>query len=152
MEYKVAYIVNNDTSYLVTLLWLLGVGAIAFIIYKSEMGVKKICASILVCIMLIVGSFSFISQLSEKYHNISLLNSGKCSVTEGYVENFDPAPASGHKNESFILNGKKFSYSDYDVSTGAFNQTYSHGGPIYQGRWVRISYKDNLILKIEVRD
>ena len=72
-------------------------------------------------------------------------------VVEGRVENFRPAPAEGHRDETFTVNGVPFAYSDYSI-TGGFNQTQSHGGPIREGLSVRIHYlpPSNLIVKVEV--
>jgi hypothetical protein len=151
VEYKVVYIVTNDTSYLPIVLWLLVIGLAAFCNFKSKATViTKIIMSVFICFMLVAGLLGLTLQLAKKQSNISWLNSA--NVTEGYVENFDPAPATGHKYESFTINGKKFRYSDYDISRGGFNQTQSHGGPMYEGRWVRISYVGDTILKIEVRE
>jgi hypothetical protein len=58
-------------------------------------------------------------------------------------------PKSGHKMESFTVNGVKFEYSDFVVTPG-FNNATSHGGPIREGLPVRISHIDNTILKLEV--
>ncbi|QSQ20015.1 hypothetical protein JY651_32690 [Pyxidicoccus parkwayensis] len=83
----------------------------------------------------------------------SALNSGDARVVEGFIENFDPMPYSDHKHERFTVSGVPFEYSDYVVSPG-FNQTRSHGGPLYSGLWVRLTYADiggsNVILRAEV--
>ena len=71
------------------------------------------------------------------------------SVVEGIVENFKPMPYEGHENETFTVNGMRFEYSDYAVSSG-FNQTSSHGGPIKEGIQVRISHIGNVILRLEI--
>ena len=56
------------------------------------------------------------------------------------VENFDPMPYEGHANETFEINGVKFSYSDYIVHPG-YNNTKSHGGVIKEnGQHLKIGY------------
>lgn len=82
-------------------------------------------------------------SLREDYEN------GNFKVVEGTVENFDPMPSSGHKMESFTVNGIRFEYSDFEVTPG-FNNAASRGGPIREGLKVRISYIGNTILKLEV--
>lgn len=74
---------------------------------------------------------------------------GLAKTITGEVTEFDPMPYGGHKSESFVVAGKRFSYSDFIVSPG-FNQTSSHGGPIHAGLKVRIQYIDETITKIEV--
>jgi len=65
------------------------------------------------------------------------------------VEHFIPMPPDGHPRESFTVEGKYFSYSDYDVIAG-FNNAASHGGPMRAGRRVRIDYVKDTIVRLEV--
>ena len=74
------------------------------------------------------------------------MKNNKYKEVEGYVENFDPMPYGGHKNESFTVNDVKFEYSDFTVTVG-FNNTKSHGGPIDSGKYVRIRYYNGRILQ-----
>jgi hypothetical protein len=83
------------------------------------------------------------TSLREDYVN------GNFTVTEGIVRNFDPMPSSGHKMESFTVNGTRFEYSDFVVTPG-FNNATSRGGPIKERLPVRISHIGNTILKLEI--
>jgi hypothetical protein len=65
--------------------------------------------------------------------------SSNTPVVEGDVRDFHPAPWAGHEDESFVVSGVRFAYSDY-VITGGFRRTSSHGGPIRQGLRVRVRY------------
>jgi hypothetical protein len=78
------------------------------------------------------------------------LRSGDCEIVEGTVEQFHPMPYHGHSLESFTVNGVRFSYSDFDDSKPGFNNTESHGGPIHSGMHVRIHYRAESILQVEV--
>jgi TM2 domain-containing membrane protein YozV len=62
------------------------------------------------------------------------------NIVKGVVENFNPMPYTGHKLESFTIDGILFEYSDYDLSTGGFRRTKSHGGPIDEGVYIKIYY------------
>lgn len=67
-------------------------------------------------------------------------SSGNYQTVEGYVENFDPMPAEGHKQESFDLNGVHFAYSDYAIHPG-YRNARSKGGVISgNGQHLRIGY------------
>jgi hypothetical protein len=77
------------------------------------------------------------------------LASGAAVVIEGRVEDFDPMPYTGHKDESFVVAGKRFQYSDFDA-TSAFNNSKSHGGPIHEGLQVRVWYVGDRIVKLAV--
>jgi hypothetical protein len=109
---------------------------------------------------LVFGTFALFFGINTIPHNFStfaesksVYNSKAYTVMEGVVENFDPMPYSGHRDETFTLNGVKFSYSVYDNSYYGFNTTKSHGRPIRQGKRFRLSYFNsggkNIILKIE---
>jgi hypothetical protein len=93
--------------------------------------------------------FAFSKTLQEYETIKSVLNDGRYSVVEGPVTNFVPMPDSGHGLESFTIDRRRFSYSDYIVTFG-FNKTASHGGPIREGLYVRITYYGDLILRLEV--
>jgi hypothetical protein len=83
----------------------------------------------------------------------SMLRTGACAVVEGEIREFDPMPYSGHKLESFTVQGVRFSYSDYVLSP-AFNRSRSHGGLLHEGLQVRIAYvsgeSDHPILKLDI--
>jgi hypothetical protein len=79
---------------------------------------------------------------------ISRLRSEDFGIVQGRVENFVPEPLTGHAMESFSVGGKSFSYGQY-VDTSGFHNSSSHGGPIKEGLYVRISYRGNVILKLE---
>ena len=80
---------------------------------------------------------------------IYCLQTGKYDVTEGTVTNFIPMPYHGHSDERFVVNGKYFKYSQFDMGPG-FNHTKSHGGPIDEGVKVRISHVGRIIIKLEI--
>jgi hypothetical protein len=75
------------------------------------------------------------------------LKEGQYSIAEGPVANF----VSGPKQESFTVGNRSFSYSDSIVTAG-FRQTASHGGPIHEGLYVRLTYVGNLIVRLEIAE
>ena len=74
---------------------------------------------------------------------------GGAEVIEGEVKQFVPMPYEGHAQETFVVDGRHFSYSDYDETKG-FNHTQSHGGPMREGLQVRITHVDGSIVKLEI--
>lgn len=65
---------------------------------------------------------------------------GNYEIVEGFVEDFVPMPYEGHGNESFEINGVKFSYSDY-IELCGYNNAKSHGGVIEgNGQHLKIGY------------
>jgi len=79
------------------------------------------------------------------------MREGRYSIVEGPVTDFVPMPNEGHSYESFTVQGRRFTYSDYEVTSGFHNST-SHGGPIRQGLYVRVTYMGNLILRLQVAE
>jgi uncharacterized protein YjeT (DUF2065 family) len=98
----------------------------------------------------LVGTFVTFWSTTQPYDAAAAaLRDHRYSVVEGPVTAFVPMPYSGHAQESFVVGGRKFSYSDY-ILTGCFNNAASHGGPIRPGVVVRISYTGNCIVRVEV--
>lgn len=91
----------------------------------------------------------FANTYSAYQATVTALDHGQYSVIEGQVTNFVPMPYEGHSDESFVVKGHRFSYSDYILTPG-FHNTASHGGPIHEGLYVRVTYVGNLILRLEV--
>jgi hypothetical protein len=87
-------------------------------------------------------------MLAADWSNYSTLRDalqrGDAQVVEGRVEEFTPMPFNGKAQERFTVCGVPFSYSD-SIETGGFNRSSSHGGPIREGLWIRISYVGNTI-------
>src|SRR5262245_32044716 len=53
-------------------------------------------------------------------------------------------PECGQAKESFVVNGRRFEYSDY-TATAEFNHARSHGGPMREGIHVRIARWEDLL-------
>jgi hypothetical protein len=87
--------------------------------------------------------------LQQRAFLVSALRDGRATVVEGRVYDFDPMPFSGHKMECFKVQDRCFCYSDFVVTQG-FNQTRSHGGPIYEGLQVRVHHVGSAIARLEV--
>jgi hypothetical protein len=95
--------------------------------------------------------FTFAGTYSGYSSATNALDTGKYSVVEGPVTQFVPMPYTGHSEESFVVDGKRFSYSDFIVTSG-FHNAASHGGPIRAGLYVRVSYIGNVILRLEIAE
>jgi hypothetical protein len=106
-------------------------------------------AALLAFICFIVAFGSYRGSTYGLKEAQQLLRDGSFSTVEGRVTDFIPMPAWGHGMEQFTVSGVHFSYSDY-VLVPCFNNTTSHGGPIKPDIWVRLSYYDDCILRIEV--
>jgi hypothetical protein len=89
-------------------------------------------------------AYSKYARYNKAYRN------SQYSVIEGTVEGFQPMPHEGCKCECFRVKDVAFCYSDYDMRMAGFNQSASHGGPIREGLSVRIAYRDDQILRIEI--
>ena len=100
-------------------------------------------------------SFAYIlSARDYQYFSRAIINK-KYQEVEGYVENFQSFKIYINKvryvSESFSVKGVNFHYAS-NVETTGFNQTKSYGGPIDEGKYVRIRYCEDLILQLWVKD
>ena len=101
--------------------------------------IKKFCrvAFVVVAVFSVIIGITKINMYSR---TVSAYKKGEYMVVEGYVENFVPMPYEGKSDESFEINGVKFSYSDYEVQYG-YNNSKSHGGVITgDGQHLKIGY------------
>ncbi len=152
--FEVAQTQRIDWAFILPGLAMMAVGIVALVRWKKPPGKWEPFAWHAVSILIFtfsalwtfgVGAATWVGR----QRLMDALNSGQCSIVEGPVEDFDPMPAAGHKQESFRVGTTRFAYSDY-ISTGGFNRTRSHGGPIRPGLWVRIAHVDGVILRLEI--
>ena len=92
---------------------------------------------------------SFATTYAQYQSEAKALHGGSHNVVEGPIKSFAPMPYAGHSEESFVVADRRFSYSDYLVTPG-FHNTSSHGGPIEDGLYVRVTYIGNLIVRLEI--
>jgi hypothetical protein len=92
---------------------------------------------------------SFAASYGEYVSLRHALEAGRYSVVEGEVTDFNPMPRNGKGYESFVVSGKRFIFSDSELTAG-FNQTTSHGSPIHVGAYVRIAYIGDTVVRLEM--
>jgi hypothetical protein len=132
--------------------WWFPAAGLIFIVVGAGMfvfGRRRVFASFFLLFACFWTLASLALTTSDYFGLAGDLRHGRCEIVEGSVEQFDPMPYTGHKDESFVVAGHRFHYSDYEVSAG-FNQSTSHGGPIHDGLQVRIHCVGNRIAKLEV--
>jgi hypothetical protein len=169
-NYSVVYDFANETFRYGDTLEMLGFIVVGCIIfgynYRNRKNLAKrptagmIFGIFFVGFSLITAIISIPSDIREYIKVKTLYKNGQLQITEGEVTDFTPMPYGGHQDESFKINNIFFHYSDYDESYYGFNNAKSHGGPIDEGKFVRISYiteksggigeERNIILRIEV--
>lgn len=122
----------------------MGVGALIVIRYRPA----RILSSVAVAVI-VFGAFVECYHVSKTRELMDAYQSGNYSVAEGAVQDFHPMPYDGHERESFVVQGKRFSYSDFIVSPG-FRNAVSHGGALREGMWVRVLYIREHIVRVEI--
>ena len=93
---------------------------------------------------------SFASTFADYRGAVSAMQNNRARVVEGAVTEFKPMPYTGHAEESFVVQGVRFEYSDYAITAG-FNNTTSHGGPIREGLPVKIWHFRGEILRLDIK-
>jgi hypothetical protein len=76
---------------------------------------------------------------------------GRYVVVEGTVDNFMSLNKFGHGKESFDVNGRHFTYSDF-IDTPGFHKAAMFGGPIRSGMRVRIYSVGGQIARLETAE
>ena len=145
---------------------------IAFIILYIIQGVLK-RSTIMILLYIWTGlgvlwtsSCYYLSARDYQYFKRAI-EKKKYQEVEGYVENFESSTIVYNTErvryntgkvrnfkvttESFSVKGVHFKYSS-NLETTGFNQTKSNGGPIDEGKYVRIRYYEDLILQLWVKD
>lgn len=99
-----------------------------------------------------VAFFGLARTLINYREAAAKLRDGNYAVVEGSVTDFVRLPTGGpgQKAESFVVDGRQFSYSGYNITEAGFHQLASRGGPIYEGLRVRIAYSGSEILRLEI--
>jgi hypothetical protein len=121
-------------------------------IYKSMFDTTGIQRTLMPLCSIGFGMLWIVIGTLNYSHFANLRNAarnGRAEVVEGAVKAFIPMPYEGHAQETFVVGGHQFSYSDYDETKG-FNHTQSHGGPMKEGLQVRITHVDGSIVKLEI--
>lgn len=160
MNYRVVYDVGSAgyTSWHFPALGLVFIAIGTFlVIYRKKLpgywGKNPLAGTIFAFVFLGFSLFWTIGSFALTYGSHKSLSgaaqANQVSVVEGPVTRFKPMPKEGHALERFCVSGECFEYSDY-VYTGGFNHTSSHGGPIREGLWVRVSHVDHIITKLEI--
>lgn len=164
MEWELVYEVVNEPyrfeSILVSSLLLI-TGVIFFISSfqtKAEEGrsplLEKAFTGVFIIIQLVIAAIILPHNHKAYYESKDRYENGDFEVVEGSVVDFFPMKHSGGSNESLTVGEVNFSYSDFDHSVYGFNNTKSHGGPMDEGKLVRIGYYEksgrNIIIRLEI--
>jgi hypothetical protein len=110
---------------------------------KGRMFLSLSAVGFVLSLVLLLGHYS------EYYRAKKALQTGHYEVIEGTVKNFVPMPPGGHSTESFDIDKTSFRYGSGRGSI-VFNSESNHGY-VHDGVQVRIAYKDEDILRVEVR-
>ena len=113
-----------------------------------QRSVVKWLPRVMLAFSLLWTATAFAATYAEYRSLLSAYETGSYDVVEGRVDDFVPMPRDRRPNESFSVNGVKFSYSDFHLSSG-FNNTSSYGGAIAQGLYVRVYYIGGTIIRLE---
>lgn len=97
--------------------------------------------------------FAVPSSVGSTYSHLSNAHSlkvGDYKLVEGKIENFSPAASNPKGHESFQVNGEMFSYSSTFI-TGGLTHSIADSGLVKNGSDVKVYYKYNAILRLEVK-
>jgi hypothetical protein len=91
--------------------------------------------------------------LEQEYeHLLSVYNKQQYQIAEGVIEVLHTQPAGGHDKGDIIKIGGTELEINYYTSTFGYNKTLSHDGVLAAGRYARIYYADDIILRIDLKN
>jgi len=93
-------------------------------------------------------SLSFYSTYTEYLSLRDALLNNETQIIEGLVTDYANYP--NDDSEGFTVNGIYFWYSPY-LETNAFNKSKLVGGPIDEGKYIRIEHINGKILRLWIR-
>ena len=111
---------------------------------------KQIFTILWISVVSLMTIATILVSRSKYLSSINAMRDKRYEEIEGIVKNFDPQPLEGNKYESFTVKGVKFRVSHYDWCA-CFKKTKIRGGPIKQGKYVKIRYYEGEILQLWVR-
>lgn len=124
-------------------------------IYHKGLKKYKFATLIITSIAILLSIFVAISQYIEYKQIVEQIEKGDIQIEKGRISKYHPIDVSNHGSlESFVLNGIKFSYSDYHRIPG-YHHACKNGGAICQeGQEIKLSYYSregiNYIIKLEI--
>ena len=151
-HFSTVYIVTKNGFYWILPLALTAIVIVTLLLFRftTNQGAKTMLRVILL-VGALIGLVGMLIIVGNYVDNSIAYLRGHYSTIEGTVDDFSPLPAQqGDYSESFSVNGKSFSYSDFLAGQGCFNHSSTYGGPVRQGVYVRIAYKDNCILRLDI--
>lgn len=121
--------------------------------YRGPKGTAAKVFGLVFCVITgSIASFTTINHFRQKADFEASSRRGQLSFVEGCLQGFHPMPHSAHDSERLFIAGQRFSYSDFDESSPAFNNTEAYGGPIHSDSGVKIWHSGNSIIRLAVRD
>jgi hypothetical protein len=102
---------------------------------------------------LIISGGGYVAALYVRgaWELIRAAERGDYEVVEGPVADYELKQRSGGWQEAFTVAGVPFQYYPGAVNLG-FDKPAPRGGPIQPGRYVRIAYRGNVIMRLETRE
>jgi hypothetical protein len=153
-EFRIVYDILNEGYGIEPFLLVLIAGCLALALYFQivlvfESGIlsreaRDFAPIILVPVMMVILIFSGVNTFQTRGECLERAVQGNFSVSEGVVKNL----VSRSKRESFSVNNHNFEYSSYDLTECGFN--LNSATTIREGMYVKISFANGRILKIEV--
>ena len=96
--------------------------------------------------------FAITTQLSWYVRNETALKTGNVKIAEGAVTGFHRQDYSKKGDlEQFTINGELFRYSNAVLGSGGMRSSKGFDPPLQEGLYVKVYYRDGVILKVEAR-
>ena len=98
------------------------------------------------------GAFGLGNVFYQYFSNIRALRDGACVISEGPISRFHPDSLRGHgDHESFIVGGREFRYSYFNLGGGGLHYTGDLKLQLYDGLYVKIWSRNGIICRFDAR-
>jgi hypothetical protein len=128
------------------------VGLVGFLLARKSAGRRSAYLSVFFAVF---GGFgitfavvAFLGTYSDYARFQNALRRGDFIAVQGTVTGFIPGDPRGRRDEAFTVGAHRFSYSA--LSSSGFHQVHLRGGPVCEGRDVRITAVQGVIVRLEV--
>jgi len=127
---------------------LIAIILIYLLITKDKILISPKSRKKVIIFTIVISIFALLGACGH-WSNVKSFEKGEYKLIEGQIEDFVPASEGIKGTESFEVNGMKFSYAFSEI-IGGLNHSIS--GSIKNGSIVKIYYKNNAILRFELKE
>ena len=96
-----------------------------------------------------LGGFGFGNVVTQYLKNRSALRAGTGQISEGTLQQFHRQTHAKGSQESFVVGGTQFEYSDSNLGGGGMRSSQGFDPPLENGLYVKVTTRGKVIIRLE---